>query len=313
MGKLALVFAGQGSQYAGMGIDYLSDPKIKELAIQAQEILGYDVEKMLNSDDGTINQTIYTQPLVFLASAFAYEAFKSLNITFDGTTGFSLGEYTALYASGIFDFKTILDIIKMRAQWMNECATKHEGMMAAIIGLDRESVDKACMEASDMGIVVSANYNSPVQVVISGEKNAVAKAMDIAKSMGAKRAIPLNVNGAFHSPLMKSAGDKLQLYLKCVEADYPQKDIYMNATGKKLDFKDLKHLMEMQIQSSVYFEQTINEMVKDGYTHFVEIGPGTVLSGLIKKIDINLNVTHLDHYYELEALKGWLETHGFDK
>ncbi len=313
MGKLALVFAGQGSQYTGMGLDYLSHPQIQHLLDVASKHLGYDIIEVLKSDDGKLNETQYTQPLVFLATAFAYEAFKSLQVSFQGVTGFSLGEYSALYAAGIFDFETILDIIKMRAKWMNDCAQDNPGKMAAIIGLSAKDVDLICDEASDYGIVVSANYNSPIQVVISGEKVAVEKAIELAKSKGAKRTIPLNVSGAFHSPLMKQAGDHLAQYLKSISVNPAKVDIYMNATGQNLDFGDLKVLMEKQIQSSVYFEQSITAMIKDGYTHFIEIGPGTVLSGLIRKIDLNVHVTHLDHYQELEALKGWLVEHGFNK
>ncbi len=314
MSKLAVIFAGQGSQYPGMGLEYLeNNQKLNDKIKTASEILGFDVVEVLNSSDGRLTETIYTQPLVFLSSMMAFDTFMELGISFSAVAGFSLGEYTALYASEVFTFEQILRIIIFRSIWMQECSIKYPGKMAAILGLSSNEVDDVCKIAQSEGIVVSANYNSPVQVVISGEESAVLKAIEIAKSKGAKRAIMLNVSGAFHSPLMKEAGTALSQYIANV-VDQPFKyPIYMNTTAKPLIQKELKIEMEKQIQSSVYFEQTIKQMVADGFTHFIEIGPGSVISGLIKKIDLNLNVAHLDKKSDLEALKGWLNTHGFNK
>ncbi|MBN2300508.1 MAG: ACP S-malonyltransferase [Acholeplasmataceae bacterium] len=314
MGKLAVIFAGQGSQYPNMGLDYLENqPQLKKKIDTASNILGFDVIEVLTSNDSRINETIYTQPLVFLVTMLAYEQFKNLNVSIDAVAGFSLGEYSALYASEIYTFEATLDMIKMRSLAMHQCSNKHPGKMAAILGLSSSVVDLICEEASSDGIVVSANYNSPVQVVISGEEHAVLKAIDLAKQKGAKRAIMLNVSGAFHSPLMREAGDDLALYIKDIAYKEPIFPIYMNTTAKPLIIDNLHQEMKKQIQSSVYFEQTIKQMIEDGFTHFIEIGPGNVISGLIKKIDLNSHVSHLDKLSDLDALKGWLENHGFNK
>jgi [acyl-carrier-protein] S-malonyltransferase len=314
MKKLALVFVGQGSQYLNMGLDYVDMfPEFKEKEVMASKLLGYDVRNMLSSTDGKINDTRYTQPLMMLATIFAYEAFLTLNAKVDAVAGFSLGEHGAYYAAQVFNFEQIMKIVDYRAQHMQTCALNNPGKMAAIIGLNKDLVDQACHEASDQGIVVSANYNSPVQVVISGEEKAVLKAMEITKSLGAKRALELNVSGAFHSPLMKQAADQVYEFIKKESYQEPVVPLYMNTTAKPLESSKLFDEMRKQIQSPVYFEQMINQMIEDGITHFVEIGPGTVLSGLIKKINMNVEVTHLDRASELDTLKGWLIDHGFKK
>lgn len=312
MGKLGVVFAGQGSQYLGMGLDYIEQfPLFKGKEILASHALGYDIRSVLEGKIYNINETEYTQPLMLFASILAFEAFKTLGVEPSGVLGFSLGEYTALYAAEIINFEQMMKLIQERARLMNQCTQDHPGKMAAILGLDHESVQKICQEASEQGLVIPANYNSPIQVVISGQTHAVQKAVELCKAKGAKRAIELNVSGAFHSPLMASAGQGLHNYLKSLEFHPPKLPVYMNTTAQPLEFSNLKELMVQQVQSPVYFEQSILEMVKDGFTHFIEIGPGTVLSGLIKKINISLEVNHLDHANELETLKGWMKEHGF--
>jgi [acyl-carrier-protein] S-malonyltransferase len=314
MGKLGLVFAGQGSQYVGMGLDYIDQfPMFKGKEILASHALGYDVRSVIEGKTGDLNQTFYTQPLILLSTLLAYEALKTLGLKPDGVLGFSLGEYSAFYAAEIFPFDAIMKLISERARLMEQCAREHPGKMAAILGLDQPTVQSVCEQASSDGLVLPVNYNSPVQIVISGEALAVQKAIEIAKSKGAKRAIELNVSGAFHSPLMNSAGQGLERYLNTIQFHEPKLPIYLNTTAKPLVFEKLKQEMVKQIQSPVLFEQSIVQMVQDGYTHFIEIGPGTVLSGLIKKINISLEVTHLDKASELEALKGWIIEHGFNQ
>ncbi len=314
MNRLAVIFAGQGSQYTSMGLDFVDAyPFLKEKEKIASSILGYDTRQVLSSTDGTLNETKYTQPLTLLASIYAYEALKTLNAEISACAGFSLGEYSALYASGIFSYEQILEIIKFRSNLMQECSMTNPGKMAAIIGLDSVYIEQICKEASNQGVVVLANYNSPIQSVISGEELAVNIAIEKAKLQGAKRAILLNVSGAFHSPLMKKAGDELAQYLNQIKPHHMEIPIYMNSTAKPLVEKQLYQEMEKQIQSSVYFKQMIQRMKADGITHFLEIGPGKVLSGLIKKIDIDAQVSNLDKLDNIEQLKGWLKEHGFSK
>ncbi|MBU1141536.1 MAG: ACP S-malonyltransferase [Firmicutes bacterium] len=314
MNKLALIFAGQGSQHSGMGIDFIDVmPLLKEKENIASDILKYDIREVLLSEDGRLNETQFTQPLILLSSIFSYEVLRTLSVSVSAVAGFSLGEYTALYASNIFDFNQILTIVSKRSQLMHACTLKHPGKMAAILGLSPIEVDQICEEASILGIVVSANYNSPVQVVISGEEKAVSQAIELAKSKGAKRAVMLNVSGAFHSSMMKEAADELFTYLKAMQCHEQKIPIYMNTTAKPLIASNLFREMAKQVESPVYFEQAIKQMVQDGITHFIEIGPGTVLSGLIKKIDINLEVSHLGKASDLETVKGWLKDHGFNK
>lgn len=314
MGKLGLVFAGQGSQYLHMGLDLIEKfPLFKGKEMLASRALGYDVRSVLEGKTGDINQTIYTQPLMTLANILAYEAFKTLGVEPEGVLGFSLGEYSALYAAEVLTFESVIHLIQERARLMDECANEHPGKMAAILGLNQDTIKAICLDASSEGIVTPVNYNSPVQIVISGEADAVQKAIGLAKEKGAKRAIELNVSGAFHSPLMKTAGEGLKHYVSHLEFHEPKYPIYMNTTAQPLVFPELHSQMVNQIQSPVYFMQSIEQMVKDGFTHFIEIGPGNVLSGLIKKIDISLEVTHLDKASELDALKGWMNDHGFNQ
>lgn len=311
MAKLAIVFSGQGSQYIGMGTDYFST--FPHLQRMADEILGYHSMDVLTHPEGLIHQTEYTQPMVLLASIMGYEAFRTLNIQPSAVLGFSLGEYTALYASGVFSLKDVLSLVQFRAEAMMRATQHHEGGMAAILGLSRDEVMDVCQKASEEAPVWAVNFNSPLQTVISGTKDGVLKAMELAKQQGAKRAIPLQVSGAFHSPLMASAGDELNRYLNNVIHQPAQIPIYMNVTSYPLKDDDLIGLLIQQLQSPVEFEQSILHMKEDGMTHFLEIGPGSVLTGLIKKIDNSLEVFHLDRLSELIDVKGWLDTHGFNQ
>jgi len=314
MSKLAIIFAGQGSQYTHMGLDFVEAyPFLLEKEKTASTILGFDVKEVLSSTDGKLNETIYTQPLTLLASIYAYEVLKEYHISVSAYAGFSLGEYSALYASGIFTFEQILRIIKVRSNLMHTCTLENPGKMAAILGLDSQRVEEICKHASSIGTVVLANYNSPTQSVISGDEKAVNDTIDLLKADGAKRAILLNVSGAFHSPLMKIAGDGLRSYLNSIQHGTIDTPIYMNSTAKQLLIENLYDDMEKQIQSSVYFKQTIEHMIEDGITHFIEVGPGKVLSGLIKKINMDVQVSNLDKIDDLDQLKGWLEENGFKK
>ncbi len=312
--KLAVVFAGQGSQHPGMGLPFAAlDPRLETQLDQASRQLGYDVRQAL-LDEQKIHQTIYTQPLLLLSAYLAYQAACQHGLNPAGFAGFSLGEYTALLAAGVFDFTTMIDLIQKRAIWMNACATEQPGGMAAIIGLHHEAVEQACKDAStDTSIVVPANYNTPVQLVISGHMEALVKAMDICQAKGARRTMMLKVSGAFHSPLMKKAGDKLNTSLAHMTSHVPECPVYLNTTALPMNTDTLVQEMSLQCQTPVRFVETIQNMAADGFTHFVEIGPGRVLSGLINKINPALEVITIDQVPDLNLLKGWLDTHGFKR
>lgn len=309
MKKLAIVCAGQGSQYPGMALDFIDEKALSlEHLTDANTILGFDIYKTLSHQE-LIHQTRYTQPLVLLSTIAIFEYIKTLNINFCGTLGFSLGEYSALYVSGVLSYHDVLTIVNDRAKLMDHCATKKKGSMAAIIGLKSHEVDSICQSCTHE--VYVANYNSPEQIVISGSEEGVLEASQKALAMGAKRAMKLSVSGAFHSPLMHEASTLFVQNLAKVSFHDPIVPIYLNTTAKPLDMQRLKQEMIKQITSPVRFTESIKAMKDDGFTHFLEIGPGKTLSGLIKKIDLDLEVMNIDKIENYESVKGWLKTHGF--
>ena len=306
MAKLGLLCSGQGAQYPQMGLDYEHSNLYLKLV---QQITGLDLKAVIETGH-ELNDTKHTQLAVFTHTMLAYDAFKSLNVPFSGVAGFSLGEYSALTAANIFKFEDAIKLVYNRSLFMSEAAAKNPGVMAAVIGLSPEQVEQA-LSHINTGIMQPANYNSPVQTVISGEASALEETTLKLKEQGAKRIIPLAVSGAFHSSLMAEAGKKLSLYLTSVEIHEPTCDVYMNVTGALLNQSELKTLMTNQVSHPVRFTTTIENMVKDGYTHFLELGPGQVLSNLVKKIDDSVDVFSFDKYESFETLKGWLKTHGF--
>lgn len=310
MKKLAFVFAGQGSQYQGMGLDFVHDSKdLIKLEHKADDLLGFHTRELITQGGDIIHQTRYTQPLVLLSSIYAYLAVKQCLVEPDGVLGFSLGEYTALFAAGIFSFEEMIELVNFRALLMEDSSLKNPGQMAAILGLSSEQVIAMCQDIQ--GPIYPANFNSLQQTVISGTVEMMDIAEKKAKELGAKRFIRLQVSGAFHSSLMKEASLEFEQKLKKYHPKTPTCDVYLNTTGKPLDIDTLKVEMVNQIISPVQFVKAIQNMKKDGFTHFVEIGPGTTLSGLIKKIDMDLEVTHVEKLTDIEQLKGWFINHGF--
>ena len=303
MKKIAVLFAGQGSQYIGMGQDfYNAFDEVKSLYKEASSILGYDLTKICFSENELIHQTEYTQPCILVTSLAIYEVLKNkYQIKPHVVAGFSLGEYSALHASGVFNYQQILYLIKRRAALMSEAAKNRPGKMAAIIGLDQESLKAICEKISNnTGIVQIANYNCPNQLVIGGKEDAVVEACNEAKEQGAKRAIVLNVSGGFHTKLMEEAAQAMYDEIVNTSFKEPHTDIVMNHDANYLDIQRLPDLMKRQIESSVYFEDTLRLMIKDGVDTFIEVGPGNVLSGFVKKIDRSVKVTSIDKLSDLE-------------
>ncbi len=316
MNKLAVCFSGQGSQYQFMGLDYIeASPKYKQMEKEASSILGFDVLSVL-SDDHLINQTRYTQPLIVLKSIFGFDMIKSLNPQIEAYLGFSLGEYSAYYAANIFNFKQLFEIITKRAAYMEADTKKTEGLMAAVIGLQKEEVKQVCLDLQKEGIIDIANDNAPSQLVISGKKSLIQKAALILKELGARRVIELKTSGAFHTSLMSDASQKLKNDILTNKDLTPLKSsnkMYMNFDAQCLNDLDILNHIEKQMTHEVKFRESILNMKKDGITHILEIGPGKVLTNLIQKIDPLIETMNFDQEKSYEIVKGWLNTHGFTK
>ena len=280
--KKAYVFPGQGSQFPGMAKDlYENQPKAKEMLEKANEILGFRITDIMfegTADD--LKATKVTQPAIFLHStvlAACYDGFKP-----DMTAGHSLGEFSALVAAGAISFEDGLRLASIRANAMQKCCEANPGGMAAIIGMTNEAVEDVCKSVD--GLVIPANYNSDGQVVISGEKAAVEAACEKAKEAGAKRALPLPVSGAFHSPLMEPARKELAEAIEKTTFSAPVCPVYQNVTAKaETDPETIKANLLAQLTSPVRWTQSVKSMVADGADYFMEIGPGNVLQGLIKR------------------------------
>ena len=281
--KKAYIFPGQGAQFPGMGKElYENNPKAKEFFDAADEILGFKITDIMFGDDAeALKATKVTQPAVFLHSvilAKCYDGFAP-----DMVAGHSLGEFSALAAAGALDFEDALRLVAARAAAMQKCCEKVPGGMAAIIGLSNEAVEEICAKTD--GTVVTANYNSNGQVVISGEKAAIDAACEKAKEAGAKRALPLAVSGAFHSPLMEPARAELAEAISKTPFHKPVCPVYQNVSAKaETDPEAIKVNLLAQLTSSVRWTQSVQQMVSDGAGYFMEIGPGKVLQGLVSRI-----------------------------
>lgn len=280
----AFVFPGQGAQYVGMGKDLYDNYSLaRELMLHANEVLGFSLtDVMFDGTDDELRQTRVTQPAVFLHSVVASRLMNSIRPNM--VAGHSLGEFSALVIAGVLGMDDALRLVSERALAMQEACERQCGTMAAVLGLPDEQVAEVCNSIAD--VVVAANYNCPGQVVISGALEGVNLACKALKEAGAKRALKLPVGGAFHSPLMQPAAERLQKAIMDTQFYTPVCPIYQNVSARAENNKDvIKHQLLQQLTSPVRWTQSVQQMIKDGASAFYEFGPGDVLKGLIRKID----------------------------
>ncbi len=303
--KIAFVFPGQGAQYSGMGKDFFDNYQTaKKVFETADKTLSKPVSKIcFEGTDDELKQTVNTQPCLVAVEIAILEILKQeLKTEPYAVAGHSLGEYSAMYCAGVLSLEDTFKAIQKRA---NEMSTVKDGKMTAVISDDLELINQCLEEAKNLGHVAIANYNSPKQVVITGENLAVEKAGELLSSNGIRKVIPLAVSGAFHSQLMKNSAEKFSEILNEITVNNAKIPVYTNVDAKaEMKAENFKEKMVKQIYSSVFWTQTIQNMVNDGVTTFVEIGPGKVLNGLIKKNVENVNVYNVNN---IETLNQTLE------
>ncbi|MEE9572464.1 MAG: ACP S-malonyltransferase [Candidatus Neomarinimicrobiota bacterium] len=295
--KIAFLFPGQASQKVGMGFDLYHDTDLgKKYFDLANDIMGLDLRDIiLNGPDEVLRQTKFTQPAIYLVSVTLGKLLLQKNIVPFATAGHSLGEYSALAISGAFSFEIGLKLVKLRAESMQKAGEIINGTMAAIIGLDKDTLENICRQSNEKGIVVPANFNAPGQIVISGEVEAINYAMNQAKKAGARKVIELNVSGAFHSPLMSYAKEALTDKLNSIEISDTNIPIYSNVAAKPVTkSEDIRENLIQQLDNTVLWQDTILNMIQDGVANFVEVGPGRVLQGLTKRIDRNIKSSGIE-------------------
>ncbi|HEV8538505.1 MAG TPA: ACP S-malonyltransferase, partial [Bacteroidota bacterium] len=291
MSKLSYIFPGQGAQYVGMGKDlHEKNSSARDIFLQADSILGFPISEIcFEGPEEELRQTKNTQPAIFLHSIVLTRLIEHSDVAM--TAGHSLGEYSALVFACAMSFESGLKLVRLRGELMQKAGEEQAGTMAAIVGLEPTAVGEVCCKAYPEGAVQCANYNSPGQVVISGSIGGVRKAMEIAKQRGAKLVKELVVSGAFHSPLMQSAREGLQQALASTTIRDARIPVYANVTaGPVQKAGEIRTLLYEQLTSAVRWEQAVRNMIADGATSFVEVGPGKVLQGLVKRIDATVDV-----------------------
>ncbi len=301
MGKKAFLFPGQGAQYVGMAADlWEKSAEAREKIMAAEEAMDVKIsEIMFNGPAEALKQTDITQPAIFLHSVLLAGMIKKIKP--DMAAGHSLGEYSALVVAGALNFADAVKLVRFRGEGMLQAGIDNPGTMAAVIGMAPAKMVEVCEKASVDGIVQCANFNSPGQIVISGSITGVESAMKIAKESGAKIVKKLVVSGAFHSPLMQSAKDKLKKRLEETEFSDASFDVYANVTAKPVRKKEeIKELLFQQVTAPVRWEETIKNMIEAGADEFYEIGPGNVLRGLVKRIDSSVKLFGISKFEEVE-------------
>ncbi|MEK5254412.1 ACP S-malonyltransferase [Paenibacillus sp. FSL F4-0125] len=298
MGKIAFVFPGQGAQAVGMGKDvYDALPNSRAVFEKGDEVLGFPLSKLIfEGPDSELKQTVNTQPALLTASLAYLEALREQDLKPDYVAGHSLGEYSALVAAGVLSYEDAVTLVRLRGRFMEEAVPGGQGAMAAVLGAEREALAVLCQNVSDeSGVVELANVNCPGQIVVSGSQEGVNGVVQRVKEAGGKRAIPLEVSGPFHSSMMRAAADRLAEELKKVTFNTPNVPVIVNVTASPVtDPEEIRELLVRQVYSPVLWQDSIEWLIADGVDTFVEIGSGSVLAGLIRKIDKTVKVININ-------------------
>ncbi|GBG96172.1 ACP S-malonyltransferase [Lactococcus termiticola] len=305
MTKTAFLFSGQGAQKLGMTRDlYDTYDVVKATFDRASELLGYDLREIVDSDEAKLNETQYTQPAILTASVAILRLLEEHGVKPDMVAGLSLGEYTALVASGALSFDDAVQLVAKRGQYMTEAAPTGSGKMVAVMNTDPALIEEICQKAASKGIVSPANYNTPSQIVIGGEVEAVDYAVELLQEAGAKRLIELKVSGPFHTAILEPASVKLSAELEKVNFSAFQLPLISNTTAQVMKNDEVKALLTRQVKEPVRFYESVATMQELGATRFIEVGPGKVLSGFIKKIDKSADFSNVENLADFEKLTG---------
>lgn len=301
MGKTGLLFSGQGSQYIEMGLDLYNKYEIVKYTYEkASKIFGFDVLDESKTGENFL-ETGYSQPCVFTLSLAIFELLKSSKLEFDGVCGFSLGECTALYASGVASFTDTIKIVNYRSIAMQKASQHSSGAMMAVIGLDADKISEVLGQLD--GFCVPVNFNCDGQVVIAGDSDIIDIAELALKNAGAKRCVRLPVSSAFHTKYMNNAGLELKKIVSEIEYNNPKIDFYTNINGKKLlEINSLADHLETHMTNPVYFQSMISNMIEDGYDNFIEIGPAKTLCGFVKRINKEVSISNIENVETFERI-----------